>query len=124
MWQGRLATSDSTHDALYEVVRIDGKLQLSTRTEYIVTRSGTVQGISLEVYGMFALKYDKTTLSKKAIRKENVSYSTSRAEQERILRAMCDIVAVQAQAEYRLLYPIKTLPAYKARPRPKKGKYG
>lgn len=100
------------------VLRVNGKLQLETRTEYITTRVGTLTGISLKLFGKTSSIYTRL------LRAENVPYTTSKAEQLRILRAMCDIVAVQEQADYRLVKAMKALPAHKEHLRPKKGKYG
>lgn len=100
------------------ILRVNGKLQLLPRTEYIMTRVGTLTGISLKVFGL------TDTQRQRLLRSENVPYNTSKVEQLRILRAMCDIVAVQEQADYTLVKAMQALPAHKEHLRPKKGKYG
>lgn len=82
---------------------IDGKLQLFTRVEAIRQGRGPTQGLSLKVFAKTDSK------SSRLMRTENVKPDMSRAEQARILEAMCDIIAIHQQTGYRLIKPVKTM---------------
>jgi len=86
----------------YQPVLVDGRMHMYGERDPKMHAKERTHGITLNVYALLdywaAPKYE-------CVRSETVPFGTSRKEQERVLRSMCDIYATQKQADYRLVCP-------------------
>jgi hypothetical protein len=101
------------------LAKIHDKLQLECRATSIRQGRLPVQGFKLQCFAQ--IKADARGLY--LIREEIVLPTTTIKEQREIMDAMCDIVAVQAQCDYKLRSPHRVVAPQKTIQRPSKGRY-